>query len=197
VAWHGRARLFRANALVDRIDRKAKSPLVRLRKRTNEQKYPRRPRGITARLRTLPAHASPQPQPPSLVEQPSLRDRSPRRPTDTAPSGSTPPCTVPTTPSSACVCRSKRKMWASPEHAATPCSPISAAHERKPRELFEYPRRQLFARLTKVCRHIGQDSGQSSHTQRTVLRHGDMVFAVHRSSQPHVAAGLPRQLIPA
>ena len=34
VAWCGRASLFRTNALVDRIDRKAKSPLVRLRKRT-------------------------------------------------------------------------------------------------------------------------------------------------------------------
>jgi hypothetical protein len=33
VAWCGRASLFRTNALVDRIDRKAKSPLVRLRKR--------------------------------------------------------------------------------------------------------------------------------------------------------------------
>ena len=68
MAWCGRASLSRANALVDRIDRKAKSPLVRLRKRTKEQKHPRRTRGVTARLRTLPAHASRQPQPPSLVE---------------------------------------------------------------------------------------------------------------------------------
>ena len=71
------------------------------------------------------------------------------------------------------------------------------ANERRPRELFEDPRGQLVARLTKVRRHVGQYSGESSHTQRTVLRHGDMVFAVDRSSQPHVAAGLSRQLIPA
>ncbi len=70
-----------------------------------------------------------------------------------------------------------------------------APSEKRPRELFEDPRGQLVARLTKVCRHVGQYSGESSHTQRTVLRHGDMVFAVDRSSQPHVAAGLSRQLI--
>jgi hypothetical protein len=60
VAWCGRASLSRANALVDRIDRKAKSPLVRLRKRTNEQDNNRRvaalPEGSVLSLRTHPCN---------------------------------------------------------------------------------------------------------------------------------------------
>jgi len=61
VAWCGRASLSRINALVDRIDRKAKSPLVRLRKRPNEQNDICRARGVARRLRALPAHAQRQP----------------------------------------------------------------------------------------------------------------------------------------
>jgi len=82
VAWCGRASLFRVNALVDRIDRKAKSPLVRSRKRTNEQNDIRRARGVARRLRALPAHAHRQPQPPPLVEQRHMvapRHRAPSR----------------------------------------------------------------------------------------------------------------------
>ena len=69
MAWCGKASLFRANALVDRIDRKAKSPLVRFEgnaqmNKTTSAALAALPEGCAA----LPAHVHRQPQPPPLVE---------------------------------------------------------------------------------------------------------------------------------